>query len=77
MSYLNLTPSLLYSVLRHQNLKHKTGQQSAVVKGIVSSVKVQQVRNLDLAHKWHWLSNMGQIDKVIFFNCSYILIQDD
>ena len=38
-------------------------------------VYVEQVKNLDLAHNWYWVSSLGQIGKFNFFNSSYRLIQ--
>ena len=40
-------------------------------------LQIQQVRTLNLTKNWHWASGLGQIGKVIFFNCSYLLIQVD
>ena len=33
-------------------------------------LQVEQDRNLDLAHNWHWVSNMGQLGKNIFHRVS-------
>ena len=38
-------------------------------------LQVLQVSNLDLAH--NWVSSVGQIDKVIFFKSSFLLVQVD